>query len=153
MGNRKKKDKDKKKALKHRFAKPGAPTGASPADHVILHEPPGRVKMSEVIEEFIEPYSDHWETPEQLLRVLAVAAIAWNVAIEPHRGKELVDGALAALSPDARDDFRLILATLIERKLRFFADNTRLILDYRVTTLDDGSPHLSIMSTLPVGEV
>ncbi len=144
MGNRKKKD--KKKALKHRFAKnePDAP-GVEP---VVLFSPRGEVKMSEVLWDFVRPYDNTWKTEEQLRKLLAVALVAWNAAIEPApRGEKLIQKTMATLPLDAQADFLSIVVALVERKLQYFADNTRMIIDYKLTMLADG-PHLSVISTL-----
>lgn len=141
---KKKKEKEKKKALKHRFAKP-----KSPDDPIVVFSPPGEVKMSEVLWDFIEPYADTWETEDQLRKLIVVALVAWNAAISPvDRAKSLVESTMATLPPDAREDYLQVIAELMERKLMFFADNTRMIIDYKLTMTDDG-PHVTVISSLP----
>ncbi len=149
MGNdrKKKKDEDKKKALKRRRAHS---TAHPPSDGpVVLFEPRGEVKMSAVMLDFIKPYEQVWETEDELRKLVVVAIVAWNAAIAPDdKGEALVQSTMATFPPEAQVDFLSIVVALVERKQRFFASNTRLIVDYNLTLTRDG-PHLLIMSTLP----
>ena len=43
----------------------------------------GGIKMSEVIENFIEPYMDLANTEENLRKLLTLAGLAWNTALFP----------------------------------------------------------------------
>ena len=149
MPNRKdRKKKDKNKALKHRFAKPDTPEDDPLSRAQVLIAPRGEVKMSEVLLDFIRPYDGTWETEEQLRKLLVVAIVAWNAAISPpDKGEELVQSVLAKLPPEVQEDFLHIVVELIERKQRFFANNTRLIIDYKLT-MTPGGPQLLVASTL-----
>jgi hypothetical protein len=140
------KKKEKKKALKHRRA--GSQPMLPDEGPVVFLEPRGEVKMSEVLLDFIRPYEDCWKTEEQLRKVIIMAMVAWNAAIEGgSRGQELVQSVLETLPPEAQADFLQCVAELIERKLRFFADNRRMIINYQLTMTPDG-PHLLVASTL-----
>jgi hypothetical protein len=146
MGIRKKKD--KKKALKHRFAK-NEPSDASDDEPIVIFEPRGEVKMSEVLLDFISPYRDTWETEDQFRKLILMAIVAWNAAIAPDdKGAELVQSTMATLPPEAQADYLQIVVSLIERKQRFFASNTRMIINHTITMTPAG-PHLQVMSTLP----
>jgi hypothetical protein len=136
VSNRKnRKRKDKKKALKRPFAR---------------SLPPDTEKMSEVLLDFIRPYENTWQTEEQLQKLLVVAIVAWNAAVAGgSQGEELIRSTMATLPPDAQEDFLTIIVALVERKQRFFADNTRLIINYQLTMNPDG-PHLLVASTLSV---
>jgi hypothetical protein len=147
VGNRKKKD--KKKALKHRFAKPTPPGG--PEDRpVVLFEPAGAVKMSEVLLDFLAPYEDQWETPNDLRRLATLAMVAWNAANATGKARaDLLETAATSVPPELRDEFLTIILGMMQRKLMHFDGNKRMILDVKVTELPDGSPYLAVMSTLP----
>jgi hypothetical protein len=146
MGNRKKKEKQKK-ALKHRFAKP-APLKAA-ADPVVVFEPSGQVKMSDVLMDFVAPFEDSWQTPDELRKLLTVAVIAWNAAIAPlEKGLDLLHDTAETVPPHLRADFAGLVVELIRRKLQYFADNRRFVLDFKLIPLPDGEPYLTVMSTL-----
>ncbi len=145
MGSRKKKKKRKQKQRGRPLRRP-VPLGLPPGP-TLLVEPPGAKKMSEVLLEFLEPYTEQWRTEEDLRRLLPVAIIVWNAALVSGREREeLLQGALDALPPGARQDGRTLLEELIRRKEAHFADNHRLVLDYQLTMRPAG-PHLSVIST------
>ncbi len=50
------------------------------------------------------------------------------------------------MPPDVRRDGQAILEERIQRKLRHFAGNRRLIVDYKLTQTPTG-PHLAVIST------
>ena len=45
------------------------------------------IKMSDVLEEFVEPYLEFAETEEAYRKLLSVAVVAWNVALFPEKGQ------------------------------------------------------------------
>lgn len=106
--------------------------------------------MSEVILDFVEPYTEHAETYKALNSLLMLAIIAWNTALLPrNEHKGMIDRPIADLSlPRAeRKELRGLMADLIERKNKYFADYTRPIMDYQLTEAKNGY-HLSIASSL-----
>ena len=82
MGGRKKK---KKRSERKRHQRPQVrvPPG-TPEGMTIVRPSPGQEKMSEVLLDFVEPYSEQWETAEELRKLLTLAVIAWNAALR-HR--------------------------------------------------------------------
>ncbi|MBF0550670.1 MAG: hypothetical protein HQK60_09050 [Deltaproteobacteria bacterium] len=114
----------------------------------ILIEPKGELKMSEVLLDFIEPYSKYWETEEQLYKLLTVAIIAWNEALfSGEKRKETLEKAIKLLPTRVHDDARLMIHEMIRRKEKYFADIRRLIVNFEITLTKDG-PHVSVASTL-----
>jgi hypothetical protein len=121
-----------------------------PTDVVI--EPEGQVKMSDVLEQFVEPYLKFARTTDEQRKLFALAALAWNAALLPpvDREKMIAEVIGAAISADARQakaDARNIIDLLIARKLAHFADNTRRVIKVEVTETRDGF-HLAVASTL-----
>jgi hypothetical protein len=115
---------------------------------IIPGEDVGMEKMSDVLMEFVAPYEDMADTDEKLRMLLNVAIVAWNCTIVPaEQGKKLIEETLQAVSPDGREDYLGMVADLMERKARYFADNTRLILGFEMTMKPSG-PHLNVISTL-----
>ena len=53
---------------------------------------PGEERMSEVLMEFVDPYTVHAGTEEQWRKLLGVAVIAWNASMfPPGERKRMVD--------------------------------------------------------------
>jgi hypothetical protein len=114
----------------------------------VIQTPPGKERMSDVLEEFIEPFIPLVPGPEGFRKLVSVAVIAWNAALLPDDERNaLIEKAMDAASEDVRDDLEQVLADMIHRKLAFFADNRRTILSYQLTPGPRG-PHLSVLSTL-----
>jgi len=150
MASRKKK-RNQQKALEKQAQKalslwPSLPNKHGPAK--LVHAAPGAEKMSEVLMEFLEPYSDEWETEDQLRRLLTVGFVAWNAAIAPEDERQkLFESLLTKLPPDVQEDFMDVVKILMEKKkLPKFVNNKRLVLDYHLTMRSDG-PYLQIVST------
>ena len=125
-------------------------SGIPSPDEIIIRDPPGMEKMSEVLEDFVGPHWDQAPTEEALRNLLNVAAVAWNAALLPSEEREKLHQKSQQMLPaDQRDDFRAIVDSLIQRKLAHFADNRRAILSIDLTMQPTG-PYLEVMSTLPV---
>ena len=108
-------------------------------------------KMSEVLEEFLAPYTHIPKAFDEYNRLVAVGIMAWNAAILPSAERQqLLDKAFESLSAssghEARQDLKEILDELIERKERYFGGNKRFVLDYRLSDTKAGY-HLSVIST------
>jgi hypothetical protein len=148
MSSRKKKKKrDKKK--RSPLLKPRLPQGFK--DAVVIQSPPGEEKMSEVLLDFVEPYSDQWRNEADLNNLLNMATLAWNAALfSDSQREEAIRDMMQAVPPEARVEFRTILDAMIQRKISHFAGNKRVILSFEVTRTPKG-PHVSVMSTLDPG--
>src|SRR6267142_6169291 len=130
MGSRKKKKK-RGQNRRPRPLKPGLPMQGLRDGSVMIRTPVGEKRMSEVLLEFVEPYSDHWKTAEDLKKVLGVAVLAWNAALYPGPEREkLLREMVAMVPPDAGADFRSFVEEMIQRKVSRFAANKRVIINY-----------------------
>jgi hypothetical protein len=117
-------------------------------DAKIVVQPSGQTKMSEVLLEFVEPYSQYWKTKEELNKLLGMAVIAWNAALLPeNERKEIIENALKAVPPEIRQDMKAIVDGMIQRKDKHFAHNKRFIVNYQVTMTREG-PYVTTLSTL-----
>ena len=118
-------------------------------DAVVLLEPRGKAKMSEVLAEFIEPYRDDSISDfEDLDQLIAVGVIAWNVALLPGRErKKMVDRFVNEVAVTDSRVLRRFIEDMIERKRTHFREHNRLIMDYKVTATPNG-PHLSVFSSI-----
>ncbi len=120
-----------------------------------LHE--SGEKMSEVLGLFIKPYAEYATDYRAYNNLVATAVIAWNAALmEGNERRKFLNEIRKTMPNDktTQEDFIAIVEELIERKKRFFADNHRNILDYKV--VDRGRDyHLAVISTpdrLPMTE-
>jgi len=102
--------------------------------------------MSEVLEEFVEPYEQFAETKEAYRKLLTTALVAWNVMLFPEKYRQSkLDDLLATLPDNVREEGRQVVEELMVRKERFFSQYKRMIVDYEVA--DVGNKwHLSVMS-------
>ena len=117
----------------------------------VVMSPKGVAKMSDVLEEFIDPYLDAVETRNQHEKLFSIAIVAWNLAIMPKADRQplmqqLIDQA-AGNDQLARHDTQEILDQMIARKERFFADNKRYILNFQLQGRGNNL-HLTVTSTL-----
>jgi hypothetical protein len=129
------------KKLRSRFA---LPTGSC-----IVHNRHGVAKMSEVILDFVKPYWDRACTKEDMEKTLSLGIIAWNSALVPQEEREaFLQKSMNTFPAEIRADFRTVLDPLIERKLAYFTDNRRFILNYTLNMRSTG-PYLEILSSLP----
>jgi len=113
---------------------------------------PGGIKMSKVLQEFVEPFAAEVEGLEAYRRLLHLGQLAWNAALrgEPERG-DMVSEVLSAGMPGAGEETlsfgRSIVESLIARKERYFADLHRPILGFDLRDTGDGW-HLNVASAV-----
>ena len=97
----------RKFARKHRLREPHRildETGLLEGREVIVHETaPGMRKMSETLLEFLEPYRELADTDEATERLIALGALAWNLALRPadERKRELRELAATVFRDDS----------------------------------------------------
>ena len=121
-------------------------------DTVVIHEPRGKEKMSEVLEEFAQPYLDLVDDSlEMQNKVIAMAVLAWNFTLLPRKERkaavEDLVSSLASQDEEMEEDTRQIVKEMIKRKKRYFRANKRFILSYDISKTKDGF-YLSVASTL-----
>ena len=114
----------------------------------VVQEPNSRIKMSELLLDFIDPYRDDTMSEFQLRTLLAAGILAWNAAMLPQESREkILDSAVHDAFSEGAEEFREILSEMIERKQRYFARITRFILSYQLTMTPEGL-HLDVLSSL-----
>ena len=110
--------------------------------------PPGQEKMSEVLEQFIEPYLGAVDDVASMQKLTALATVAWNAAIlADDRRESFLDSIMDTFPKKARADAAQMIEEMIQRKNRYFADNRRQIVNVQVTDTGDGF-HLTVASLL-----
>jgi len=118
-------------------------------DHsTVLHHRPQTAKMSEVLWEFLAPYTPLAPDREAMETLLAMAIAAWHVALFPggERAQRLRE-LRTTLPAEARTDFLALMREMIARKEQDFAQYTRYILNYNLTERR-ASYHLNVLSRL-----
>lgn len=115
----------------------------------IEHGLSGRVKMSEVLQEYASPLLKEAKDIDSVRIAIVTAAICWNIASMPENKQEdLVRDALAEISKAGGDykTGREIIEMLIGRKKMFFSGYNKLVLNQEVVPLSDGGYHLTVVS-------
>jgi hypothetical protein len=103
---------------------------------------PGGEKMSEVILDFVRPLAESMSIEIVDNRMLFPAVAGWNIALLPEDQRDEAVEELIKKTGKA-DDIEIIVAlrdllgSFIERKLQFFKDNQRWILDWEVSKKGD----------------
>jgi hypothetical protein len=117
--------------------------------------PEGVAKMSEVLEDFMDPYLEPGLTRAQLENAFGIGIVAWNIAIiPPERRQPMIDDVVQKhtknFTPQDRQEFQELLNELVDRKLALFNNNLRLIADFR---LEGPGPsyQLLVASSMPEG--
>jgi len=128
-----------------RRATPILPLGAQ-----LRIEPRDELKMSEVLEGFVEPYRGLANTDNGQRVLLHIASLAWNAAILPENERQAVLDQVAAnglpgFQGQAQEELQDLLTNMIARKRALFDDNKRFILSVELTSAEGG--YLSVIST------
>lgn len=99
-------------------------------------------RMSKVIENFVKPYLHLTSNFTETERLFTLAMIAWNASLYPESERaDIIDilfsEEVISDDPDVKNELTDIITILIERKLTFFADYQRLIIDFDLTKVGD----------------
>jgi arylsulfatase A-like enzyme len=112
----------------------------------------GREKMSDVLEDFVDPYWDMADDADALRKLLSLAVLAWDAALLPEPKRQaMIDDTLGAgfsrASEADRAQAREFVELMVKRKLEHFPDNRRAIISFTLTDTGTGY-HLSVASSL-----
>jgi hypothetical protein len=113
-------------------------------------EPQGTEKMSEVLRKFVAPYMATVKRTKDYRSLLDLAIIAWNISLMPEaKHQEMIDAIfeekIFKQDKQAEQDVKGIIAELITRKNKYFADIKRFIVEFNLK--DTGEDyHLSVAS-------
>ena len=125
-------------------------------DVQIVRDLKGITKMSEVLEDFVSPYADIPSSKKELESLFGMAVSAWNLSFMPEeeRTKTLDQVFAQAFNPrnvDAEDleIGRAMVEEMIDRKLKYFADEHRQVTDFQVEYVGQGDYYLSVASSIP----
>ncbi len=114
--------------------------------------PGGPEKMSEVLIEFVAPYTHLTDTEEEYRKLLTMAVCAWNMSLLPLKDQQgmiakILQEGRSESDPEATAGMLAILGTMMARKRTSFSENKRFILDFTLMETETGR-HLSVISPL-----
>jgi len=135
-------------ASQHRLAA-RAPKGTK-----IVTPGAGQLKMSGVIQDFVEPYFEALGDFQQCSAFVPLAIVAWNTALMPEENHAEAISTYLEISKPNHDPIevhgvRQLLEDLIEDKLENFEEFDRMVIDYDFYIAPDGEWRLSIVSKYP----
>src|ERR1700733_11779917 len=114
---------------------------------ILVHNPQGVRKMSEVLLDFAQPLLDNADNFESQQKAIIIAALAWNLSLSNpvSRMFELRKLFREVSIGASTEDFKQVLKGLIIRKKEKFSDVRRLILDWKLIR-SNGRLHLDVVS-------
>ena len=119
----------------------------------LVVNPPGREKMSEVLEQFADPYMENVTIEDQgLHKLYSLCVLAWNAALLPeNQQEEVIDRVVRECvtrgTEADRRIFRRLVESMIERKKTHFPNVNRAILSFDLRDMGD-TYYLNVASTL-----
>lgn len=119
----------------------------------VVKNPKGQVKMSKVLEKFIDPYLETTKTIADREVLVELAVIAWNLALAPEGDRQQAMNDLFKDASDFQDilmqrEAKALIQEMIERKEKHFANIQRFIVDFELQ--ETGSHfNLVVVSTTP----
>lgn len=137
----------RKEKKRQRARQPGSYV-AKPQD-LLVFDPPGAIKMSEVLLALVEPEWEECADEEAIEKLLNLGVAAWNVALM--KGSErasLLDSLAQTFPVEVRQDFIQVIEPLIRRKEELFPRLQRPILSFQLTRRPSGEPYLQVISGL-----
>lgn len=104
--------------------------------------------MSHRLLELVGSYRDMMDDKQTSEKLIGLAAMAWNIAIQPENDREAAFTSLSEMLGDGMDrqDLRSIFSELIARKERLFPEDLRYVMKFDVR-FKNGNLHLSVAST------
>jgi hypothetical protein len=107
-------------------------------------------KLSAVLLEFIKPYKKDDPTREVYDKLITMAVVSWNAALQDGEERQkyihaMVDMIINITGEEWRKEAESIIQMMIKRKERYFAEDNRHIVDFCLTETSQ-EYHLSVAS-------
>ncbi|RUT03795.1 hypothetical protein DSM106972_047090 [Dulcicalothrix desertica PCC 7102] len=123
---------------------------------LVLIEPEGYEKMSDIMVKFLEPYTVKLRSPQEYEKLLVIGMLAWNASLmTPEQRKEMINDAVSQTigyaGIESQREMKEIVNELIERKEKYFSNIKRFITSYKLKNKGRDF-NLSIVSSLMEGE-
>jgi hypothetical protein len=111
---------------------------------------PGQPRISESLQQLLDPYFDENTTGEEFRRMTVLAVLAWNRAVLPEqRGQEVIREARQHFPAEDEKTFLDLMEELVRRKRKLFPDDHRLIVDVEACKESDGTYYITAASGMP----
>ena len=99
-------------------------------------------KMSKVLEKFLSPYLHLTNDLSSKTKLFTIGVVAWNASLYPKEEREDISNLLFSqevIGDDAtiKQELTDIVHQLIDRKLTYFQDDKRLIIDFDLQKFGD----------------
>jgi len=109
----------------------------------------GGIKMSEIILDLADFLLDRAKTKSQQEVAIGVTCLAWNIAVlGTEKGQLFLDDYFEKMNdPVHQQDTLDIISAIIEKKMAYYANINRVILDHELLG-DVNNLHLNIVSTV-----
>ena len=133
------------KPLQEKLEKEGLLAGKK-----LLTNPEGEVKMSDVIEEFMQPWHNMAQNLDEFKNLLGLVVLAWNASLfDADKQEETIEQIVSSqgIPQEGQEVFGQTFREMIARKLEHFADNHRKIVEFDVKEIGDEF-YFSVASTL-----
>ncbi|NCO79507.1 MAG: hypothetical protein GW795_00905 [Cyanobacteria bacterium] len=107
-------------------------------------------RMSKVLENFLQPYIHLTSNCVEKEKLFTLGVIAWNASLYPESERADIINLLFSQEvigddSNVQDELTDIITGLIDRKLNFFTDYQRLIVDFKLEEIGQ-LYHLSVTS-------
>ena len=113
----------------------------------------GLGSLSEMILEFADDMLRHSDTYQEQKMAVEIAIIAWNIALlDKDDQQKIIDDFLStAVNKKDRKYFKPMIELLIEKRLKFYADEYRIVIHHEILETEDGL-HLNVASAVHTKE-
>ena len=133
------------KPLQEKLQKEGLLSGKK-----LLTNPEGEVSMSEVIEEFMQPWRSMAQNLNEFKNLLGLVVLAWNASfLDAGKQEEMIAQLVQSqgILQEGQEVFGKTFRDMIARKQEHFVDNQRKIVEFDVKETGDEF-YFSVASTL-----
>ena len=128
---------------------PGSTSYVAPTGDLVVVNPRGQAKMSDVLTELVRPDWNTCANEEDMRKLLTLGLVAWNAALfQGAKRAAYLDDFAKTFPAESRSDFYFVIEPLIRRKEELFPQNKRPMLSYDLTWLPSGEPYLTVVSGL-----
>jgi hypothetical protein len=121
------------KASRHKHERHARLSRPVPDSDAMLRNTSDEMKISPLLVELIDPYTDDDTSLEELKVLVSAGALAWNLALLPEEAREEgMEEILSEVDDETTALFMELVEDLTERKLALFPDDPHVITGWDV---------------------